>query len=144
MLNSARECPDIDLYVYFVCALAFPFRDPSTLPSLTSRLSLSPDPTFPPRHPLQRRAFQPIAYRESAYTPSATSSPPPRRHPGAGPSRHPGTDAIDAPTRPTTTAATDSRSSPSLNVHRLEIVVFFVSLVKGESKIWVMQGNSSI
>lgn len=28
MLNSAQECPDIDLYVYFVCALALPSRDP--------------------------------------------------------------------------------------------------------------------
>lgn len=111
-----------------VCTcLPLPWPLHSSLAHLTE-LSLSPDPSFPPRHPLQRRAFQPIAYRESAYTPSATFSPPPRRHPGAGPSRHPGTDAIDAPTRPTTTAATNSRSSPCLNVHHLEMVVFFVSV----------------
>lgn len=44
MLNSVQECPDIDLYVYFACALAFPYRDPS-FHALIS-LSLSPGSLF--------------------------------------------------------------------------------------------------
>lgn len=126
MLNSARECPDIDLYVYFVCALAFPFRDPSTLPSLTSRSSpFRPIPLFRPAIPSsdalssQLHIGSPLTLRVQLSPHHRDATPAPDR---------PVTDAIDAPTRPTTTAATNSRSSPCLNVHHLEMVVFFVSV----------------
>lgn len=84
-----QECPDIDLYVYFVCAPAFPSRDPSSslsrCPALRPSLFLSlplPLPLF--QHPLQRCTFQPIAYRvclqcAGVHLPHSTRTTPRRR-----------------------------------------------------------------
>jgi len=96
VLNSAQECPDIDLYVYFVCAFAFPSRDPSISLSLSLSLSRSLSLSLPSislslclslatsLHPLQLCTFQPIAYRVRLQC-AGVHLPPhsTRRHPGA-------------------------------------------------------------
>lgn len=100
MLNSARECPDIDLYVYFVCALAFPFRDPSLF-SHTSRSPFRPvsllHDSIPSSDALSSQLHIGSARAHRVHFPHHSDA-----NPGAGPSRHPGADAIDGLTRPTT------------------------------------------
>lgn len=84
-----QECPDIDLYVYFVCAPALPSRDPSfslsRCPVLRSPLFLSPPRCLSSSIPSSDALSSQLHIGSACSVPECTCPTLPGRHPGAKP-----------------------------------------------------------